>query len=141
MNLKGLTKEQRQRMEEEMREASIDIPQVGIFWYDPKCNNLFGAVSMDACDAKKLGYTTVSKRHDQVWKKEHAHAIAKNDVFSPFYEDRGPYKTPRGRVFVGDEGCYVKVGKWIENYPAAKELILNEFALPPEETPFIYDAY
>ena len=140
MDLAKLSDVTRAQMEHEMGQASIDKPQVGIFWYSPEDVELFGVVSMDAEDAEVSGKTTLGKRHDQVWKKEHFRAVAKNKVDSPFYDDSNAYNIPRGRVFLKKDGFLVMVGKWIEDYPEAKDLLLDEFNLPPD-TEFRYDEH
>ena len=47
---------------------------------------------------------------------------------------------PRGRVFeFKNEGFKVYTGKWIDNYPQVKDLIIEEFQLPKEDTEFRQD--
>ena len=47
------------------------------------------------------------------------------------YQDK-----PRGRVFynINTDTYEVAVGKWLEEYPQAYDLILEEFNLPKEKT-------
>ena len=47
---------------------------------------------------------------------------------------------PRGRIFyLPDEDRFVvTTGKWLEEYPEAKELVLEEFDLPAQNTVFEY---
>lgn len=122
--------------------ALQDDPYVGIFWYDPKKNELFGVKSVLAEDVPfKLTdlfdrkAKTCTPLHEKVWRKEHYRG---NDPrFNYDYT-----KVPRGRVFeVEDEGFYVMVGSWIEKYPQAKELILDEFELPEDNTTFKIDIH
>lgn len=141
MNLKTITESQRLQMEQEMAQASLDTPQVGIFWYSPKINDLFGVYTEDASVVKAAKLTTLSKRHDQIWKKEHFRAVSKGDINSPFYSNANVYDIPRGRVFVYGDSYEVLIGKWIEDYPQVKDLILNEFNLPPDKTVFKYDSH
>lgn len=122
-------------------DAFQNEPSVGCFWYDVKNNELFGVYS---CLAKDVEYyysrtynkyvKTGSKLHKDIWKKE-------------FYKNKDSrFQTnytliPRGRVFeFRDDGFKVMIGDWIENYPNAKKLILEEFDLP-DETEFIVDSH
>lgn len=64
--------------------------------------------------------------------------IHHGDGSGPFI---GPYENkPRGRVFylMDDDRYVVMVGKWLEEYPDARELILAEFDLPSNKTTFEY---
>ncbi|MBO6081886.1 MAG: type II toxin-antitoxin system YoeB family toxin [Bacteroidales bacterium] len=113
-------------------------PKVGIFWYNRATNQLFGVVSHRVSDYTRAnasdGRITCSEMHEDVWKKEFRIQKYQHGGQGPFigaYQDK-----PRGRVFYHiDDGTYeVAVGKWIEEYPQAYELILEEFNLPPEKT-------
>jgi Txe/YoeB family toxin of Txe-Axe toxin-antitoxin module len=113
-------------------------PKVGIFWYNRATNQLFGVVSHRVSDYTRAnasdGRITCSEMHEDVWKKEFRIQKYQHGGQGPFigaYQDK-----PRGRVFYHmDDGTYeVAVGKWIEEYPQAYELILDEFNLPPEKT-------
>ena len=113
-------------------------PKVGIFWYNRATNQLFGVVSHRVSDYTKAnaseGRITCSEMHEDIWKKEFRIQRYQHGGQGPFigaYQDK-----PRGRVFYHmDDGTYeVAVGKWIEDYPQAYELILDEFNLPPEKT-------
>lgn len=118
-----------------------DDPCVGIFWYDPEENELFGVRSVNADDTRYMQRDQFEHRsrtctplHEAIWKKE-------------FYKGKdkrflGDYtKVPRGRIFeVEDQGFVVCVGSWIDKYPEAKELILDEFELP-DDTEFKIDIH
>lgn len=117
-------------------------PKVGIFWYNRATNQLFGVISHQVSDYTKAnasdGRITCSEMHEDVWKKEFYKQRYQHGGQGPFigaYQDK-----PRGRVFYHmDDGTYeVAVGKWIEEYPQAYELILKEFNLPPEKTKAMY---
>lgn len=117
-------------------------PKVGIFWYNRATNQLFGVVSHRISDYGKAnasdGRITCSEMHEDVWKKEYRIQRYQHGGQGPFigaYQDK-----PRGRIFYHmDDGSYeVAVGKWIEEYPQAYELILKEFNLPPENTKVKY---
>ena len=121
-----------------------DEPMVGIFWYSPQRNDLFGVRSHRVSDYSKansrsdFGSVSCSEMHEDVWKKEFYKQRYQHGGQGPFigaYQDK-----PRGRVFYHmDDGTYeVAVGKWIEEYPQAYELILKEFNLPPEKTKAMY---
>lgn len=113
-------------------------PKVGIFWYNRATNQLFGVVSHRVSDYTKAnaseGRITCSEMHEDVWKKEYYKQRYQHGGQGPFigaYQDK-----PRGRVFYHiEDGTYeVAVGKWIEEFPQAYELIIKEFNLPPEKT-------
>lgn len=110
--------------------AEQENPKVGIFWYSPRLNDVFGVVAIDAASAPKSGggLRTCKELHKYVWKKQYNYDKAHN-VSSPFH---GDYKyTPRGRVFYDDEleSYHVMVGAWIDEYPEAKEKIKSTFNL------------
>lgn len=103
---------------------------------------MFGVVSHRISDYGKAnasdGRITCSEMHEDVWKKEYRIQRYQHGGQGPFiraYQDK-----PRGRIFYHmDDGSYeVAVGKWIEEYPQAYELILKEFNLPPENTKVKY---
>ena len=119
-----------------------DDSEVGIFWYDPENDELFGIKSADVNDvpfyrSNLFGgkeVKTCRPLHYKVWEKEHYRG--KDRRF------QGDYTlVPRGRVFlVKGEGFIVVVGDWINDYPQAKSLILDEFNLP-ESTEFRIDEH
>ena len=119
MNLRRLSDTERSQVEEVMRKASADKP-------------------IDPDTLKEQSLKTSSRRHDQVWKKEHYRAVARNKKDSPFYNDVDGYNVPRGRVFKDTNKFYVMVGRWINDYPQAKDLIIDEFNLP-SDVEFKYD--
>lgn len=119
-----------------------DDGEVGIFWYDPNKQELFGIKSADVNDVPFTPSTMFSGKevktcrplHYKVWEKEQ---YRKKDR-----RFRGDYTaTPRGRVFfVKDQGFIVVTGDWINKYPEAKDEILDEFNLP-EDTEFMIDSH
>ena len=119
-----------------------DDPKVGIFWYNPSWNELFGIVSHPVRDYTRAnasdGRITCSELHEDVWRKEYNRQKHHGDGSGPFI---GPYENkPRGRVFylMEEDKFVVTVGKWLEEYPQAKALILEEFDLPESDTTFQY---
>ena len=115
-----------------------DEPKVGIFWYNPARNELFGTVSHKHSDYSKpnakSGLITASEMHEDVWKKEFRKQKDHGDGTGPF---KGEYQwKPRGRVFYNpsEEHFYIAVGTWIDEYPQAEDLIIEEFDLPREKT-------
>lgn len=112
-----------------------DEPKVGIFWYDPRKDDLFGVRSHRVSDYLKpnsrseFGSISCSEMHEDVWKKEYHRQKYKNGGIGPF---TGAYEmTPRGRIFYNPETDVftIAVGSWIEQYPQAVELIVDEFNL------------
>lgn len=113
-------------------------PKVGIFWYNRATNQLYGVVSHRVSDYTKAnaseGRITCSEMHEDVWKKEFRKQKYQYGGQGPFigaYQDK-----PRGRVFyhIVDGTYEVAVGKWLEEYPQAYEVIIKEFNLPPDKT-------
>ena len=117
-------------------------PLVGIFWYDAEKDELFGVKSTQAREATPYRSNTFStevkteaRLHRQVWQKEYFRG--KDKRF------RGDHTLiPRGRIFefVG-EGFRVYTGSWIEEYPHVKNMILDEFELPKDNTEFVQDIH
>lgn len=112
-----------------------DEPKVGIFWYDPRHNDLFGVRSHRVSDYLKpnarseFGSISCSEMHEDVWKKEFHRQKYKNNGLGPYV---GAYEmTPRGRIFYNpdNEEFTIAVGSWIEQYPQAVKLIEEEFNL------------
>lgn len=110
-------------------------PKVGIFWYDPRTNDLFGVRSHRVSDYTKansrteFGSISCSEMHEDVWKKEFHRQKYKNGGIGPF---TGAYEmVPRGRIFYNPEtmSFTIAVGSWIEQYPQAVALIVEEFNL------------
>lgn len=110
-------------------------PKVGIFWFDPRHNDLFGVRSHRVSDYLKPNarseYSSVScsEMHEDVWKKEYHRQKYKNNGLGPYV---GAYEmTPRGRIFYNPdtEEFTIAVGSWIEQYPHAVALIEEEFNL------------
>jgi len=110
-------------------------PKVGIFWYDPRTNDLFGVRSHRVSDYTKansrteFGSISCSEMHEDVWKKEFHRQKYKNGGIGPFI---GAYEmVPRGRIFYNPEtmSFTIAVGSWIEQYPQAVALIVEEFNL------------
>lgn len=112
-----------------------DEPKVGIFWYSPVRNELFGVRSHRVTDYLKanarteFGSISCSEMHEDVWKKEYHRQKYKNGGVGPY---TGAYEmTPRGRIFYNPDtkAFTIAVGSWIEQYPQAVQLIVEEFNL------------
>ncbi len=117
-------------------------PKVGLFWYNRATNSLFGVVSHRLSDYTKAnasdGRITCSEMHEDVWKKEFRKQKYHNNGQGPYlgaYQDK-----PRGRVFynIKTDTFEVAVGKWLEEFPQAYQLVLEEFDLPSEKTKPMY---
>jgi len=128
----------------ELMNANIshqDDAEVGIFWYDPASDDLFGVKSASVDDVEfyhsnlfDADVKTCRPLHYKVWEKEFYRG--KDDRF------RGDYtQVPRGRVFyVKDRGFVVITGSWINDFPQVPELIRYEFNLP-QDTEFQIDPH
>lgn len=112
-----------------------DEPMVGIFWYSPQMGDLFGIRSHRISDYTKanlrseFGSISCSEMHEDVWKKEFHRQKYKNGGVGPY---TGAYEmVPRGRIFYNPdtETFTIAVGSWIEQYPQAVPLIVEEFNL------------
>lgn len=117
-------------------------PKVGLFWYNRANNSLFGVVSHRLSDYTKAnasdGRITCSEMHEDIWKKEFRKQKYQNNGQGPYigaYQDK-----PRGRVFynMNTDTFEVAVGKWLEEFPQAYQLILEEFNLPADKTRPMY---
>ena len=117
-----------------------DDPEVGIFWYDPDSKELFGVTKVLISDTGwyhsnqwDVDVKTDRHLHKNVWQKGFHRGKDKR-----FFGDHT--MVPRGRVFEFRDGLKVFTGDWIDEYPEAKELIIDEFNLP-EDTEFVKDIH
>ena len=123
------------------------MPDIGIFWYDPEQDRLFGIYSLPA---SQVPFDTTGKRvfphlHQDVWDVEHAKCFDRYGDLLAEHED-DPFRfddytlIPRGRVFEDEYGFFVNVGRWLYEYDAdkIKEMVRQAFDLP-EDTDFEYD--
>ena len=114
---------------------------VGIFWYDWINKELFGVnkIDVDLIQANSNnGMKTYPKLHKQLWRNILRHS---NNEEMKKYETNYTL-VPRGRVFqMKDDSFEVMVGNWIDSYPESKELIINEFNLPIDNTKFVKDSH
>ena len=117
-------------------------PKVGIFWYNEAWKELFGVVTHPVRDYTRAnasdGRITCSEMHEDVWKKEYNRQKHHGDGKGPFI---GAYENkPRGRVFylMDEDRFVVMTGKWLEEHPEARQLILEEFDIPAHKTSFEY---
>lgn len=119
-------------------------PKVGIFWYNPNRNELFGVVALSLDDpgtsACQNGLTS-KILHKDLWKKELRRLKYKDGGGNTFpyigrYEDK-----PRGRVFMKGGKFHVTVGNWIkegDNYRAI-DLVEEQFNLTHEDVEVVID--
>ena len=111
-----------------------DDPMVGIFWYSPKDDDLFGVVSVSINNFSKPnsggGLITCTELHKKIWAKNY-NKYKYKDAPHNFH---GDYKdTPRGRIFYDPElnEFIIAVGSWINDYNRnyIVSLIISEFQL------------
>ena len=117
----------------ESNRGKDDEPKVGIFWYDPRKNDLFGVRSHRVSDYVKansrseFGSISCSEMHEDVWKKEFHRQKYKNGGIGPF---TGAYEmVPRGRIFYNPEnkeftiavGCII----WRANFTSFDYCLYN----------------
>lgn len=117
-------------------------PKVGIFWYNRTKRELFGVISQRISNYTEANASdsriTCAELHEDIWKREFNKQKYHNNGKGPYigaYQDK-----PRGRIFynIKTKGYEVAVGKWIEEYPEAYQLILEEFNLPKDNTTIKY---
>ncbi len=106
-----------------------NAPKVGIFWYLPEENELFGVNSAEISGLKEVnGNITYPVLHKTFWQKQKHRAIAKGQKDSIFLKDYT--QIPRGRIFYHDGKFTVMVGSWYkEHEDNLRELIKEEFDL------------
>lgn len=120
-----------------------DDAMVGIFWYDPKDDDLFGVYAIDVNDVNfyksdtfNCKVRTCKQLHYAMWQKECNKGRDKR------FQTMDYTKYPRGRVFQLENGKFIVcVGKWINEYPSCKDLVLIEFQLPKDNTEFVIDSH
>ena len=123
-------------------EDDQDEAYIGPFWYDPNKKEVYGQVLTLAKDKPfyksshdEKEVRTGTALHKAIWKKEEKRN--KDKRFTGDYKQK-----PRGRVFeVKDDGFKVMVGNWINDYPEAKEEIIDVFQLPKNKTEFVIDKH
>lgn len=125
------TQQEHEELERIMAD-SLDLaanPKVGIFWYDPHDDVLFGVYSEDAIDERGFPRKTCSKLHRDLWKKEYHRQKYKLGGVGRF---QGDYRNvPRGRIFYDSESeeFIICVGDWYDKYPSVLADIVSEFDL------------
>ena len=110
-----------------------DNPKVGIFWYQPYGNQLFGVVAVDKDSIVRPnvggGLVSCYELHKDVWKKEYNRQKYKNHGVEPY---KGDYKDkPRGRVMYNPatDTYQIMVGSWINEHLEAIDVICKQFNL------------
>lgn len=105
-----------------------DEPQVGIFWYNEKADELFG---VNKVYAKELqfnhnGLKTIGILHKTWWQKQKNKAKSKGKDLGIFSKD---YTfIPRGRIFQRIDGIFqLMCGSWITDH--IENIIKEEFNL------------
>lgn len=116
-----------------------DNPNVGIFWYDPEEDELFGVYSTLASDMNffhsdifNAEVRTCRPLHYALWQKGCDKGEDKRfQPAVPFF------KYPSGRIFeVKDKGFVVCTGSWVKQFPQVRQMIIDEFHLP-DNTEFL----
>lgn len=124
-------------------------PQVGIFWYNPSRNELFGIVKYDPLDKEKCTHSnrgyTCKILHKHYWAKEIRRLKFKENKTNTFPYIGAYENKPRGRVFWDDKNNIYKivVGNWIneaENYKAI-DIVAEEYDFDKEDFEVIIDKH
>ena len=139
-----LSKKAKEAIMAEMDIYEEPMPAVGIFWYDPEENELFGVNKkeltpqmIEAAAEKGIPYINYPHYHRPVWLKQRYAAAAKGEE-SKFAGDYS--QTPRGRVAWSVDRFEVLVGSWARDIEdELRVLIKKHFALPDFE--FRYDEH
>ena len=113
-------------------------PKIGIFWYDPHEDELFGVSKIIAPSAEHTGRTTINILHKDYWQKEYFKAKSKGKK-TRFVGDYT--QVPRGRVFKNNSVFEIYTGRWIDDYPSVKELVLDEFDLKSSQVVWIQEEH
>ena len=123
-----------------------DDPKVGIFWYNPSRNELFGVVALslndsEVCDCPKG--KTCNILHKKKWQIEYRNLKYKEHKDNTFPYIGAYENKPRGRIFYKDNKFIITVGSWInekDNYRAI-DLIEQRFDLTKEDTEIVEDSH
>jgi len=119
-------------------------PKVGIFWYNPSKNELFGIEKYSLDDPNVTSCPngkTCKILHKKKWEKEYRRLKYKEKLDNTFPYIGAYENKPRGRIFYNNGIFNITVGSWIndnENWKAI-DLIEEEFDLTNEETRIIED--
>ncbi|GHU95987.1 hypothetical protein FACS1894156_6430 [Bacteroidia bacterium] len=137
-----MTQEQKTAVMQTMRDSmdEQDKPKVGIFWYDPQTDELFGVTKINAQDLQfdHNGLKTVSSLHRDWWKKQQMRAKAKGQLSSIYLADYT--KVPRGRIFqTKDEAFQIMCGSWVNDQIV--ELVTDEFDLQEQSVSVVIDEH
>ena len=144
---------------EDMKSFDEQMPCVGIFWYDPEDNMLFGVRKKELTpqmveEAAEKGkpFINYPQLNYEVWEEETKAASKREESEACFdYSEceqaraklkfKGDYtQVPRGRVAWTIDKFIVLVGKWAEPIQEQlTELLEQEFSLPYFE--FVYDEH
>lgn len=119
-------------------------PKVGIFWYNPSRNELFGVVALSLDDPNTTNCPngkTCKILHKHKWQEEYRKLKYKEKKDNTFPYIGAYENKPRGRVFYKDNKFYITVGSWIniEDNWRAIELIEKEFDIDKENTEIVED--
>ena len=114
-----------------------DNPNVGIFWYDEKKDELFGVNKVQSAQLQfsPKGLKTYNTLDKDWWQKQKQRLLGKGAPLGIFVNDYT--SIPRGRVFEREGvGFQLMVGKWIDDYGKDKieNLVKDEFNL--QNVPF-----
>jgi len=117
-------------------------PQVGIFWYDTKTDNLFEVHSIAI--SKLNGEISLPRLHRKVW-QQRSHRAEDLKYRGLPYEPIYFYdytQIPRGRVYYVNNTFYIVTGKWInDNADYITQLIIEEFNLQDQKIKLKYDSH
>ena len=133
----------RVEMIQEMKKYFSEEPEVGLFWYDNKNDELFEVHSIPISRLKSDS-TTHPKLHKTIWQSLKMKALHKRDLkkeYNPIYLNDYTV-VPRGRVFYKNGVFYIVTGNWInDNTDYIVQLIIDEFNLQDQKVKLKYDSH
>jgi hypothetical protein len=133
--VREMSKEEEQNVMQSMSD-NFDIqddPEVGIFWYDEKNDELFGVNKANINDLQfnGNGLKTISILHKTWWQKQKHRLISKGKDPGIFIKDYT--LIPRGRIFQKIDNTFqLMCGSWMNDH--IENLIKDEFNL--QNVPF-----
>jgi hypothetical protein len=128
--LKEMSEEERRNVMKSMSDnfEFQDDPKVGIFWYDPANDELFGVSKVNAGDLQfnRNGLKTISTLHKSWWQTQKNRALAQKKDPGIFAKDYT--HIPQGRIFQRKDGGFqLMCGRWMND--RIEDLVKDEFDL------------
>jgi hypothetical protein len=142
MTIRSLSEQKRDELISAMSDNfdSQDDPKVGIFWYDPDTNKLFGVSKINADELifNSNGLKTVKALHRSWWQKEKNKLRTTGESVGILAKDYT--LVPRGRIFQREDGVFLLMcGSWINQQIVS--MVKNEFDLNEQQVEVTMDSH